>query len=292
MTAGRKTISLVLGGGGARGLAHIGVIQWLNENGYDICSIAGTSMGALVGGIYATRKLPIYAEWVCALERMDVLRLLDFSFGNAGLFKGDRVMAILRELIGDCSIEDLDVSFTAVATDVPSGREVWLRDGKLFDAIRASIATPLIFTPFNRGGRQLVDGSLVNPLPIAPTLGDSTDLTIAVSLAGRAETPMPVYPQQAVAARNSYHQRIGAFINNLHFTRTCDSRSIGFAEVAFSSMETMQNTIARLKLAAYAPDRMIEIPRNACGFHEFWRAKELIALGYKCAARAFEKDAT
>jgi NTE family protein len=175
---------------------------------------------------------------------MDVLRLLDFSFGHAGLLKGDRVMAVLRELIGDCSIEDLDVSFTAVATDMPSGREVWLREGKLFDAIRASIATPLIFTPFKRGGRQLVDGSLVNPLPIAPTLGDTTDLTVAVSLAGRGEAPMQARPKQPVAARNSYHQRISAFIENLHPTRACEGPSIGFAEVALSAMETMQNTIA------------------------------------------------
>ena len=173
MTIAHKSISLVLGAGGARGLAHIGAIQWLSDNGYEIRSIAGSSMGALVGGIYAMRKLQVYEQWVSALERVDVLRLLDFSFSRAGLFKGDRIMAVLRKLIGDCAIEDLDISFTAVATDVASGKEVWLRQGKLFDAIRASIATPLIFTPFSRGGQRLVDGSLVNPLPIAPTLSDA-----------------------------------------------------------------------------------------------------------------------
>ena len=260
-------------------------------------------MGALVGGIFAAGKLPVYEQWVTGLARMDVLRLLDPTFGPAGLLKGDRVMAVLRELIGDCAIEDLEVSFTAVATDVASGKEVWLRDGKLFDAIRASIAIPLIFTPFIRGGRRLVDGSLVNPLPIAPTLGDSTDLTVAVTLAGRAEaattrlpaheSQRPMQPKEPAVDRRSRPRRISAFIDNLRLVRArdgADGRSSGLAEAALSSMETMQNTIARPKLASYAPDVMIEIPRNACGYHEFWRAKELIALGHECAARAFDNE--
>jgi|ERR1043166_6246276 NTE family protein len=151
--AHQTTVSLVLGSGGARGLAHIGVIQWLTENGYNIRSIAGCSMGAVIGGIYATSRLEVYVEWVLALERMQVVRLLDPAFGRTGLFKGERIMGVLRELIGDFAIEDLPVSFTAVATDLGSGEEVWLREGKLFDVIRASIATPPIFTPFEYGGR-------------------------------------------------------------------------------------------------------------------------------------------
>jgi NTE family protein len=142
MSSDSTTVSLVLGSGGARGLAHIGVIQWLGENGYTIRSIAGASIGALVGGIYAASKLDIYAQWVSALERMHVLRLLDPTIGSSGLFKGERVISVLRELIGDCAIEDLPIAFTAVATDLDSGQEVWLRNGKLFDAIRASMATP------------------------------------------------------------------------------------------------------------------------------------------------------
>ena len=172
----------MLGGGGARGLAHIGAIRWLTENGYTIRSIAGSSMGALVGGIYAAGKLEAYADWVLALERIAVIRLLDLSFDRAGLFKGERIIGVLRELLGDHVIEELPISFTAVATDLESGKEVWLREGKLFDAIRASIATPLVFTPFVMRGRVLLEGSLVNPIPIAPTLNDDTDFTIAVSL--------------------------------------------------------------------------------------------------------------
>jgi NTE family protein len=284
-----KTISLVLGSGGARGLAHIGVIRWLTENGYAIRSIAGSSMGALVGGIYAAGKLELYADWVLALERMDVVRLLDPSFGRAGLFKGERIMDVLRELIGDCTIEDLPVSFTAVATNLDSGKEVWLRKGKLFDAIRASIATPLVFTPFSLGGRRLLDGGLVNPIPIAPTLNDTTDLTVAVNLSGRSEV-RPAAPVPAPAPRgNAYRQRIRSFVESLYPARAPEPPVLGIIDIVYASMETMQNTIARLKLAAYSPDVAIDIPRNACAFHEFWRAEELIALGHERTARAFAK---
>jgi NTE family protein len=280
------TVSLVLGSGGARGLAHIGVIQWLTENGYEIRSIAGSSMGALVGGIFAAGKLEVYAEWVLALERLQVVRLLDPAFGRPGLFKGERIVDVLRELIGDFAIEDLPVSFTAVATDLESGEEVWLREGRLFDAIRASIATPLIFTPFEYRGRKLLDGGLVNPVPIAPTLNDWTNLTVAVNLGGANELRPSPPPSGPIPDRNPYRQRIRAFIDGLHVSRAPAARTGGMIDVALASMEAMQNTIARLKLAAYSPNVTVEIPRNACGFHEFWRAKELIALGRERAAQA------
>ncbi|MFM9884652.1 MAG: patatin-like phospholipase family protein, partial [Burkholderiales bacterium] len=229
----RTPISLVLGSGGARGLAHIGVIQWLTENGYEIRSIAGSSMGALVGGIHAASRLDVYAEWVITLERMQMVRLLDPAFGRAGLFKGERIIGVLRELIGDFEIEALPISFTAVAADLVSGEEVWLREGKLFDAIRASIAAPPIFTPFEVGGRKLRDGAWANPVPIGATLDDMTELTVVVSLSG----PIALGPSQFQSAR--------------------------------------------------IPDVTVEIPRNACGPHEFWRAEELIALGRERTAQAF-----
>jgi NTE family protein len=270
------TVSLVLGGGGARGLAHIGVIQWLTENGYEIRSIAGSSMGALVGGIFATSKLEAYAQWVLALERMQVLRMLDPAFGRPGLFKGERIMGILRKLIGDRAIEDLPVSFTAVATDLESGEEVWLRDGKLFDAIRASIAIPLVFTPFEYRGRKLLDGSLVNPVPIAPIVNDTNELTVVVTLSGPVEPWPRTLPSGPSLAGDAHAHR-----------RSFAAPPGGMIEVALASMEAMQNTIARLKLAAFSPDVTVKIPRNACGFYEFWRAKELIALGRERTAQAF-----
>lgn len=283
----KTTVSLVLGIGGARGLAHIGVIQWLTENRYDIRSIAGASMGALIGGIYAAGKLEVYAKWVSALERMQVVRLLDPAFGRSGLFKGERIMGVLRELIGDFDIEELPVAFTAVATDLESGEEVWLREGKLFDTIRASIATPLIFTPFEYRGRKLLDGGLVNPVPIGPTLDDATEMTVVVDLSGPSESKPPPAPKAPAPEGSSYQRRIRAFVDSLHPPKTEAEPVHGILDIALASMDAMQNTIAHLRLAAYSPEITVAIPRNACGFLEFWRAEELIALGRERAARAF-----
>lgn len=290
MSEQTKTVSLVLGAGGARGLAHIGVIQWLTENGYAIRSISGASMGALVGGIYAAGKVATFAEWVLALERIEVLQLLDPAFGREGLFKGERIIGLLRDLIGDGEIRDLPVSYTAVAMDIDTGKEVWLREGKLFDAIRASMAIPLLLTPFRYGGRTLVDGGLVNPVPIGPTLNDSTDLTIAVNAGGRYETRQEVQPSAPISDENDYRKRIHSFIESLYSTREPVLASPGMIDIALRSMEAMENTIARLKIAAYAPDVVIEIPRNACRIHEFWRAEEMIALGRERTARAFNAN--
>jgi NTE family protein len=289
MPQGSTSVSLVLGSGGARGLAHIGVIQWLTENGYQIESISGSSIGALVGGIYATHKLEVYAEWVLALERMHVLRLLDPTIGRPGLFKGERIISVLRELIGDRAIEDLPIAFTAVATDLNSREEVWLREGPLFDAIRASIATPLVFTPFRHGSRTLLDGALVNPVPIAPTLADATDLTVVVDLSGPAESRATPAVSASLINDNSYRRRIGRFIDGLQPARAAAQPRHGLIDVAFVSMQAMQDTISQLRLAGYSPDVTVQIPRNACGFFEFWRAEELIDLGRERAAQAFAR---
>lgn len=283
------TASLVLGSGGARGLAHIGVIRWLTQHGYEIRSLAGSSMGALIGGIFAAGELEVYEHWVTALQKIDVIRLLDISFTPSGLIKGDRVIGVLRDLIGDRVIEDLPVSFTAVATDIKEQREVWLNRGPLFDAIRASIAIPMLFTPHRYLGMTLFDGGIVNPIPIAPTLTDRTDLTVAVDLGARPERGRrPPMPRHSTArADRSYQQQIAAFIDGLQLRLgRRDSRDVTIMEALSRSYETMQNTIARLKLAAYSPTVVVEIPRDVCNFYEFYRAQELIEIGWEHAERA------
>ena len=281
-----KTVSLVLGSGGARGLAHIGVINWLDEHGYDIRSISGSSMGALIGGIYATGQLQVYTDWVTQLEKLDVLRLLDFSFGEAGLIKGERIMRVLRELIGHHLIEDLPLSYTAVATDLDNQKEVWLNKGPLFDAIRASMAIPSIFTPVDYHGTRLVDGGLLNPIPIAPTLKDKTDITIAVNLSApaSAEAIVPAEPVMKEPDQGSYHEKILQFIDDLQRRVLREEPGdMGMFDIIADSLDAMQNTIARFKLAGYAPDLIINIPSNVCSFYEFYRAEELIALGRRKA---------
>jgi NTE family protein len=242
-------------------------------------------MGALVGGIYATGKLDTYTRWVSALEKIDVIRLLDFSFSRSGLFKGERIITVLRDLIGDKNIEDLPISYTAVATDIDAEKEVWLNEGPLFDAIRASIAIPSIFTPHRHQGRTLVDGGIINPIPIAPTLQDITDITIAVNLSGKTKpTAKKQDKKTPLPASSQIRQAINKFTDDLY--ERFGGKGIEEMDVfdlLSRSMETMENSIARLKLAAYSPDYTIDIPANACSFYEFYRAEELIELGYLAA---------
>lgn len=286
-----RQISLALGSGGARGLAHIGVIHWLENNrDYRIRSIAGSSMGALIGGIYAAGKLDVYEEWVTALSKRDVFRLLDFAYSRAGLFSGERLMQKLRDMLGDVDIEDLPISFTAVATDLEKGREVWLAQGSLFDAIRASIAIPTVFTPARLGGRLLVDGGVINPIPVAPTLHDNTDITIAISLSGREEEGMASERAEAEdddSKPSGYQQAIGDFIEGIQVRLGMKEQesSVDLLDVVSRSIEAMQNSIARFRLAAYDPEYLIEIPVNACGLFDFHRAREMIDLGYERAER-------
>jgi NTE family protein len=279
----KETVSLVLGSGGARGLAHIGIIQWLQENDFDIRSVAGSSMGALIGGIFAAGRLEHYTEWVRALTKAHVLLLLDFSFSRAGLIKGERIIELLKELVGDRNIEDLPISFTAVAVDGETGKEIWLSRGSLFDAIRASIAIPTFFTPYDYQGRKLLDGGLVNPVPIAPTLKDLTDLTIAVNLNGK-QHPCPnrqtLAEDQTLKTSRHHTKRIKKFIDSLSPAFAHEKPPTwGLFDVINHSFETMQSIITHMKLAANPPDVIIEIPKNACGAFEFYRAEEMIALG-------------
>lgn len=297
------SVSLVLGSGGARGHAHIGVVRAVLERGYAIRNIAGTSMGALIGGVYAAGALDTYSDWAFHLERRDVVRLLDVSFSRRSLFKGERVFDVLRELLGERHIEDLDRGFVAVATDINAQREVWLNRGELFGAIRASSAVPGVFTPVTREGRVLVDGGLVNPIPIAPTLTDTTDATIAVNLnalGGRRRRRAAGEPQAAAerdekaekdareteTERDSYRERIAQFFRDqLGDSEPAEPQPTAM-ELLSKSFDTMQGQIARMKLATYAPTVTVEIPRSACGFFEFDRAEELAEIGYEAATRA------
>lgn len=292
----KKTISLVLGSGGARGLAHIGVIEQLVRSDFEIKTIAGSSMGALIGGIYAMGKLDVYSRWVTALERSDVIRLLDLSFGRSGLFKGDRIISVLKSLIGNANIEDLPIRFTAVATDLEDEKEVWLSDGSLFDAIRASIAIPTIFTPHQYRGRQFLDGSLINPIPIAPTLHGDTDMTIAVNLSGKPQTRMrakeaPARPKPENHQHAARQQRIAQFVDDLRSRLGRQSTdTLGMLDIIVKSMSIMENTLAQAQLKTYSPDLVIEVPRNVCNFYEFYRAEELINIGRRRAEEALARN--
>jgi NTE family protein len=272
-------------------MAHIGIINWLEENGYAIRSIAGTSIGSLVGGIYALGRLDDFTAWVTALSKPDIVKLLDFSFGLGGLVKGDRIIDTLKDLVGDKLIEDLPVAFTAVAADIVHEKEVWFSSGPLFQAIRASISMPLFFTPAEHDGSELLDGGILNPVPVAPTFRDGTDTTIAVNLTGEAVTlPELEEPHFSFPPIAELKAKINRYIESISpsLSSKVESR-LGLFEIIHQSFDAMQGAIARQKLAAYPPDIILEVPRNSCTTLEYDRAAEMIELGYSIAARTLPR---
>lgn len=278
----RPRVALALGSGGAKGLTYIGVIEELERRDFEIVAIAGSSMGALIGGIYAAGRLDVYRDWVRSLARLDVLRLVDWTLSGGGLIKGERIIGTLRELIGETDIEQLPLAYTAVATDIDRQREVWLTHGPLFDAIRASIAIPSVFRPHVHGGRRLVDGGLLNPLPVTPLLRTPADYLIAVGVDGPIEeraAPERDVDSTDEEAHAGYRKRIADFVGRLIPHGEDKPREPGALDLLTQAMDLMQSNLAHLRLAAYQPDLLIQMPRNVATAYEFYRAGELIELG-------------
>lgn len=297
-TAAGEPVALALGAGGARGLAQIGVIEALQARGFDIVAVAGSSIGALIGGLFAAGKLEAYRDWLLSKSRADILRMLDPAFGTPALFRGERLMQALRLLAGSPRIEALPIDYTAVAVDLMRQREVWLRDGDLWDAVRASIAIPGVFTPYTLRGRELVDGGILAPLPITATRLSGAHRLIAVDMhgwpagpPGRLARPSPAELPRAAAALPAslltrWLRRFGGEAAAVDMAGS--ARAIGFSELMARSLDTMQAQIARVQLALDPPEILIRIPRDACQFYEFWRARELIELGRAQAEKALD----
>jgi NTE family protein len=290
--ARKPTVALALGAGGAKGLAHIGAIEELEAQGFEIVAIAGCSMGALIGGIRAAGKLAIYRDWVCSLDKFDVLKLVDwsFSFAGGGLIKGEKIIGAMLDLVGDVRIEDLPITFTAVATDLEREREVWLTRGSLFDAVRASIAIPTLFRPHLINGRLLVDGALLNPVPVTPLIREPADYVIAISIDGPAETNLPVEISAGdTKPKAGIGRLLGRFLpSELRALEPGKSHEPGALELLGQSMDLMQANLSRLRLAAYQPDLLVQLARNVSSAYAFYRARELIELGREKTRVALE----
>lgn len=280
----QKTVSLVLGSGGARGLAHVGVIKYLEDNNYKIESISGCSIGALIGGFYAAGKLDIYVEWLESIDTFDMIKLLDFK-GSGGLVAGDNLMKKLEELVGDHDIENLPITFTAVASDINEEKEIWINKGSLLSAIRASISLPLFFAPHLHNDKQLVDGGVLNPVPIAPTFHDETDLTIAVNLG--ADDSSECLLEEEESEEGNFTTTIKEYISKLPLPDTMFTQDSMYM-VANKSFESMQSSLARMKLASYPPDIEIGIPKNLCGTFEFSKSTQVIEYGYNICKQTIQ----
>jgi NTE family protein len=284
-TAAKEPVALVLGAGGARGLAQIGVIEVLEQRGFRIAAVAGSSIGALIGGLFCAGKLSAYRDWLTPLARSDILRLLDPAFAAPSLFRGERILAEMRRIAGSPRIEDLPVELTVVAVDLARQREVWLRDGDLWDAVRGSMAIPGVFTPHVVRGRELVDGGILAPLPITATRLSGAHRLVAVDMHS-----WPAHPAGRLAESASTDDDDGMPSLFGRWLRrfgdradTVDARAMGFTELMARSLDTMQAQIARVQMALDPPEIVIRIPRDACQFYEFWRARELVELGRRCA---------
>lgn len=369
------TVALVLGSGGARGYAHIGVIEVLREQGYNIIAISGASMGALIGGMYGAGRLTDYKDWVTGLDQFQLLRLLDFSLGSPGAIRGEKVFGVVHEMLGDTRIEDLSIDFTAVATDLLAHKEVWFQEGPLYQAVRASAAIPSVLTPVMMNGRVLVDGGLLNPVPIIPTVAAHADMIIAVNLSGldRRYRDLPPLDQwdnfekvdgsdwpdtsnprpgtqgrgggdeqavdpadEADASPDEWLDRLkqraarwfdwdsqdpgGGWKRDkasseeealqkaqarfaLRRSRNRDAAGnseegaepvslqelgLGKFDVMNLSIETMQHSLTRYKLAGYPPDLLINFPKHVCRSFDYHKAPELIQLGRMLAEDALE----
>ncbi|HYQ55740.1 MAG TPA: patatin-like phospholipase family protein [Draconibacterium sp.] len=276
-----KNIALVLSGGGARGMAHIGVIEELEARGYTITSISGTSMGALVGGIFALGKLKEFKEWATSLERHDMFKMVDFSFGGNGLIKGEKVLTRIKEFVPEALIEDLPVDFAATSVDLKRREEVVFTSGSLFDAIRASISIPTVFTPISSKGAVLVDGGVMNNLPISNVKRHPGDLLVAVHVNASIPIPHQFKEQEDILEKeSSYKKWINEFYDFLHIHHPKEKKErLGFLSLIDQSLAAGMLKQVDYSIKNGQPDVLISVSRDAAGTYDFYKARELIEMG-------------
>ena len=288
----KKNVTLVLSGGGARGFAHIGVIEEIESRGYTINSIAGTSMGALVGGVYASGKLNEFKQWAYNLSKPQIIKLLDFSFTNQGLIKGDKLLKTLKDFIPDSNIEDLKINYTATAFDLAQYNEIVFRKGSLYNAIRASISIPTVFTPVVHGNSVIVDGGVVNNIPIANAIRSDDDLLIAVNV----NSNIPVLQDDItiedfdkeliLSEHNEKKPKPGKSMKKAKDQGT----KIHYFNLINSTIAFMTNHLATTMIKNTPPDVLIEISKKTCWTFDFYKAEQLSEIGRKAARNKLDSQ--
>ncbi len=281
-----KNVALVLSSGGARGFAHIGAINVLEREGYKITSVAGTSMGALVGGIYASGHLKEFEKWVTTLDVMEVLKLTDISISGKGFVKGNKIIDRIKEIVPDRNIEDLMIPYCAVATDFIRGKEKVFTSGNLFDAIRASISIPTVFQPFLIGRDYYVDGGLVNPIPINRVKRNEGDLLAVVDVNADMPHDMPEKTEESLSD-NRYLKRIKNIMHKADKPIPKNKKDeIGLFNLNTRSISIMLNQIGALTLKNHPIEIMVHVSREAYGIYDFYKAAEIIREGERATSRA------
>lgn len=268
-----KKIELVLGSGGARGIAHIKIIELLRRDGFEIDRVIGCSMGAVVGGIYCSGHLDIYRDWLLTLNRTQLFNLMDFTLTNMGFLKGERILGKMHEITGDQLIEDLPIPFVAVATDMIHKKEVYFRKGDLFEAMRASMSIPGVFTPVMHEGAILVDGGVLNPLPLNVAEKRPDNLVVAVSLNG------PDDPEKLVTEKpNGQQPWLSRFLSQSK-EKVRQSPRFSLIDLMTHSYGFTQDKLVELTIRAYKPDIVVHIPTKSCGLFDFHKAAHMLEVG-------------
>jgi NTE family protein len=293
--AKNKTVSLVLSSGGARGLAHVGVIEELERRGYTITEIAGCSAGALVGGMYAAGKLPEFKDWICNLDRVDVFSLMDFTFSSRGFIKGEKVYQALKKVVPDQAIEDLPLRFSCNAVDVNSGKEHVFAQGSLYKAIRASGSIPSVFLPAQIDKRNLIDGGVLNPVPISLLSDPHNTLVVVVNANSLAEHFLPA-PHKKSSQKQSmnlpgwlmeYQNKMRTYFPEEE--KKVQQKRYSAMELVTRSFDLLQDRYCQLLLENYPVEVEIKVASSQAGTLEFHRAAELIEVGKIKASEALDR---
>ncbi|MDD2278843.1 MAG: patatin-like phospholipase family protein [Bacteroidales bacterium] len=293
-----KKLALALSSGGARGLVHIGVIDELEQRGFDIVSLSGSSMGALVGSMYAAGTLNDFKDWITTLTRMEVLRLVDFTLASKGFIKGERIFDEMqkRGFIPDINIEDLPKPMVILATDIINNKEIVFKKGSLVKAIRASISIPNVFTPIEIANGLLVDGGVLNPLPISHLITKGCDLIGAVDTNALIPYKKPTHEVVHVGETDEekslfdqLKEKWYEFFEGDEKKKLKESHKLGYFDLLYRVLQVMMSNMTQKALEETPPNFLVQTSKDACGVYEFYRAKELIAYGQKACAEALDK---
>ncbi len=291
--AKKKTVSLVLSSGGARGLAHVGVIEELENRGYEIKEIAGCSAGALVGGMYAAGKMPEFKDWICNLDRVDVFSLMDFTFSSRGFIKGEKVYNALKKVVHDRQIEDLEIPFSCNAVDYKTGKEHIFREGSLYAAIRASGSIPSVFQPARYHRHEFIDGGVLNPVPVSLINHQDKNLLVVVDVNGPEHLFLPP-PQKDSSGKSfismpkwlkEYQKKMIQFFPE----KEEKTESLSSLNLITRSFDLLQDRFCELLIEKYPVDVRIRLSRKQAGTLEFHRAGELVEIGRIKAKEALDQ---
>ena len=280
----KKPVSLVLSSGGAKGLAHIGVINELEKQGFQITSVSGSSIGSIIGGIYAIGKLPEYTNWVKTLDQKAIWGLMDFTVSTNGLLKGEKVIEKMRTFIPDMPIEEMNIPYAAVATDILNEKEVVFRSGSFYEAIRASVAIPTIITPVKYKDTILVDGGVLNPVPIEHVTRSNNDILIVVNLYG--ERKDKIEKPYLIENKNQASTKLENLVKNISkLISSGDRKSLGYFSLVNASTLAMVHKLAQQNIKIHKPDILINIPYDSSKTFDFHKAEKLIEIGENAASK-------